>query len=204
MPKVILASQSPRRKELLTAMGVEFEAIPSNFDEHLDDSRSPQEVAIELANGKATDVADRFPDAVIIASDTIVTVGGMQLEKPRNSAEASAMLRRLAGTHNDVTTSLVVMRKLDGTMLTSSATTRVYFKPYDEVAVAAYVATGDPLDKAGAYGIQSGAAPLISHIEGHYDTVVGLPTHELAALLSQVGIKADPVELVPPVPQTAV
>jgi septum formation protein len=202
-PKIILASQSPRRKQLLTAMGLEFEAIPSNFDEKLDDSRLPDVVAIELAVGKASQVAEQYPDCVVIGSDTIVTVNGNQLEKPRDKAEAYQMLERLSGTYNEVTTSLAVIRKADNVFLTTCDTTKVYFKPYDKDAVATYVESGDTFDKAGAYGIQSGAAPLIDHIEGYYDTVVGLPSHQLAELLAKVGIKSKAVELESPVKQFA-
>jgi septum formation protein len=201
MRKIILASQSPRRRELLSSMGLQFEIIPSNFDEHLDDSRPPEVVAIELAIGKASDVAEKFPDCLVIGSDTIVTINGNQLEKPHNKAEAAQMLKRLSGTYNEVATSLAVMCKADNVTLTSADTTRVYFKPYNAEAVATYVESGDPLDKAGAYGIQSGAAILIDYIEGYYDTVVGLPTHKLVSLLEEVGIRADPVVIEPPVRQ---
>ncbi len=188
---IILASQSPRRKELLTAMGLEFEIVPSNFEEHLDDSRSPSAVAIELAIGKAQEVAERYPEAIVIGSDTIVTIHGKQLEKPRDKAEAYEILKRLCGTHNEVTTSLAVICKAQNIVLTDADTTKVHFKPYDAAAVAAYVESGDTADKAGAYGIQSGAAPLIDHIEGYHDTVVGLPTHKLVDLLAQVGVQAS-------------
>lgn len=201
MRKIILASQSPRRKELLTAMGVEFTVVPSNFDEQLDDSRPPEVVAIELAVGKATDVAEKFPEAIVIGSDTIVTINGRQLEKPRDTAEAYDMLELLSGTHNEVTTSLAVICKADGTLLTGADTTKVYFKPYNQQAVKAYVETGDTVDKAAAYGIQSGAAPLIDHIEGRYDTVVGLPTLLLTEYLAQLGVTAKPVDLDCPVRQ---
>ncbi len=201
MRKIILASQSPRRKELLTAMGVEFMVVPSNFDEKLDDNRAPEVVAIELAVGKATDVAEKFPEAIVIGSDTIVTINGRQLEKPRDTAEAYDMLELLSGTHNEVTTSLAVICKANGTFFTGSDTTKVYFKPYNQQAVKAYVETGDTVDKAAAYGIQSGAAPLIDHIQGRYDTVVGLPTQLLEDFLAQVGITAKPVELDCPVRQ---
>lgn len=198
---LILASQSPRRKELLGHMGVEFKSIPSDFDEQLDDSRLPEEVATELALGKAMAVATLYPKAVVIGADTIVTVDGRQLEKPHDAAEAHDMLRRLSGKPNDVSTGLAVVRLADGVQLTGADTSRVFFKPYDEQAVADYVATGDPLDKAGAYGIQSGAAVLVDHIEGHYDTVVGLPTILLTDFLSRLGIAAKPVELELPIKQ---
>lgn len=201
MRKVILASQSPRRKELLARMGLEFEVVPSHFDEKLDDSRSPEVVAIELAVGKASSVAEQYPDCIVIGSDTIVTIDGNQLEKPRDKAEAYQMLERLSGTHNEVTTSLAVICKADNVLLTAADTTKVYFKPYDKQAIALYVESGDTADKAGAYGLQSGAAPLVDRIEGNYDTVVGLPTHQLTDLLAQVGITARPVQLKSPVTQ---
>ncbi len=182
-------------------MGVDYRVIPSNFDEQLDDNRSPDEVARELALGKALQVARQYPDSIVIGSDTIVTIAGRQLEKPHNTDEAHDMLRLLSGTVNDVTTAVAVVRVADGIQLVDADTTRVYFKPYDAAAVSAYVATGDPMDKAGAYGIQSGAAPLIDHIEGHYDTVIGLPTRVLARLIEDVGIEARAVELKPPVRQ---
>ncbi|HSH55889.1 MAG TPA: Maf family protein [Candidatus Limnocylindrales bacterium] len=200
-PKVILASQSPRRRELLAQMGVEFEAIPSDFDEKLDDSRPPEEVAAELAVGKAMTVARSYPGCIVIGSDTIVTLAGKQLEKPHDMAEATSMLKQLSGHENDVSTGLAVLWLEQNIRLIGADTTKVFFKPYDEQAVKQYVETGDPLDKAGAYGIQSGAAPLISHIEGQYDTVVGLPTLLLAEYLTQVGIAARPVELTSPVKQ---
>jgi septum formation protein len=201
MSTIILASQSPRRQDLLTQMGVTFVTIPSNFDEQLDDSRDPETVATELALGKALAVARSYPDSIVIGSDTIVTVAGRQLEKPRDADDALEMLQLLAGKANEVSTGLAVVRFSDGTRLTSADTTRVHFKPYDETLTRQYVATGDPLDKAGAYGIQSGAAPLIDRIEGNYDTILGLPTGLLAQLLTEVGVRAVSVTLEVPVVQ---
>jgi len=201
MPTIILASQSPRRRELLTLMGVKFDVIPSKYDERLDDSRSPEEVAMELALGKAMDVAEKYPDSIVIGADTIVTVDGRQLEKPRDTEESYELLKLLSGKPNDVTTGVAVVRLSDGVQVTAADTTKVYFRPYDELAVSRYIESGDTLDKAGAYGIQSGAAPLISHIVGHYDTVVGLPTILLKEILNNLGVGAEIVELAAPVDQ---
>lgn len=201
MSEVILASQSPRRKEILSLMGVNYQIIPSAFDEQLDDSRDPEDVAKELALGKAMDVAQQYPNHIVIGADTIVTVNGQQLEKPHDTEEAHAMLKQLSDTSNAVTTGVAVVILSQGAVLTAADTTRVFFRPYNEALVTQYIATGDPMDKAGAYGIQSGAAALISHIEGHYDTVVGLPTHLLSRLLNQVGIDCNPIELASPVEQ---
>lgn len=201
MRKIILASQSPRRKDLLAKMGVEFEVIPSNFDEKLDDSRSPEAVAIELAVGKANMVAERYPDCIVIGSDAIVAIDSHQLEKPRDKADSYRMLKSLSGKRHEVTVSLAVICKDDDILLTDSDTSRVFFKPYSEQVIAAYVESGDGADKAAGYGIQSGAAPLIDHIEGQLDTIIGMPTHKLAVLLGQLGIYAKPVEIPSPVKQ---
>jgi len=199
--KIILASKSPRRRELLAHMQVDFEAITSNFAERLDDTRSPETVATELALGKALDVAEKYPDALVIGSDTIVTIDGKQLEKARDQQEAHDMLKLLAGKTNLVSTGVAIVRKSDGLQITGVDTTRVMFKPYDEAAVKTYLVTKDWADKAGGYGIQSGAAPLIKEISGHYDTVVGLPTTLLSMMLETAGVVAKPIELTPPVPQ---
>lgn len=195
MTKIILASQSPRRHELLTNMGVVFDVIPSNFDEKLDDTREPADVAEELAVGKAMVVASEFPSAIVIGADTIVTINGEQLEKPTSPENAIDLLTKLAGKTHEVTTGLAVICLNEGIHLVDSDTTKVMFKPYNEQAIRAYVATGDPMDKAGAYGIQShGASALIAGYEGNLDTVIGLATRNLAEMLQMIGIHASPVE----------
>jgi len=187
MRKIILASQSPRRKELLAQMGVQFEAIPSDFVENLDNARTPEAVAKELALSKAMSVARLNPDAIVIGSDTIVSMNGVQLGKPRNEAEARKVLKFLAGNSNFVTTALAVICLADGVRAVLAETAEVHFWPYNEVLVNAYLATGDSADKAGSYGIQSRAAPLIAYYRGNYDTIVGLPTHLLAPILQKLG-----------------
>lgn len=203
MMRIILASQSPRRKELLVAMGLQFEAVPSNFDEQLDSSKLPVMVAQELAIGKANLVADQYPDALVIGSDTIVSVDGQQLAKPHDADEARQMLQSMSGRGSVVTTSVTVIHRAKGILLSGAEETLVVFRPYDVQAVDAYLATGDYADKAGGYGIQSGAASLIDHIEGDYDTIVGLPTRLLANFLNQCGIAAHQVQPEVPVKQIA-
>jgi septum formation protein len=193
MRRIILASQSPRRKELLAAMGVPFETMPSDFYEELDDTRTPEAVAMELGLGKAMAIARQCPDAIVIGSDTIVTIDGKQLAKADDLNHARAMLREVTKAPNKVTSSLVVVCLEEGFESVQAENVTVYFKPYDEGAVEAYLATGDYADKAGAYGVQSGAAPLIDHIEGNPDVVVGLPTHLLAPVLQKFGYNAQPV-----------
>lgn len=199
--KVILASQSPRRRELLAQMGVKFDVVPSNFDEWLDDSRLPEDVAKELALGKAREVAIAYPDALVIGSDTIVEIDGQQLEKPKDAEDAKRLLTLLSGKKNTVFTSLAVVCLEQGLEIVLAGSTEVTFKPMNETAIDKYIASGDPFDKAGAYGIQSGAAPLVEYIEGDYDTVIGLPTRELSRILNELDITANPVQVRAPVTQ---
>jgi septum formation protein len=203
MTRIILASQSPRRKSLLQRMNIgEFETIPSGFEENLDESRDVIDVAKELALGKALEIARRRPGDIIIASDTIVTIGSRQLEKPVDSDDARNMLINLSQGPSSVITSVAVVQGQK--QLVDTDVTNVYFKPDSpeiQAARESYLATQDWKDKAGGYGIQSGAAPLIDHIEGDYDTVVGLPTRLLARMLGEFGIRADAVTEDSPVPQ---
>jgi septum formation protein len=195
MRPVILASQSPRRQDLLARMGVTFTTVVSGFAEAVDSSRSPQVVAVELAVGKAATVARQHPEAVVIGSDTVVAFQGHQMERPRDEEQARQWLRSFAGDVAEVVTGVAVICQSAGLHLTGEGTSRVYFGPYDEVALEAYLATGDPLDKAGAFGVQSGAAPLIDHLEGDVDSIIGLPTRVLAPLLQQAGLEAHPADV---------
>lgn len=203
MPEIILASQSPRRKDLLTRMGVEFTAIPSDIPEPLDQSRDPRENARELSLAKAKHIAEQYPEAYVIGSDTIVAVDGIQMAKPDSIDEARHMLLDLSKHPSSVVTGIAVVNKSQGIELVDVEVSDVYFKPDSpEVSGAreVYLASNDWQDKAGAYGIQSGAAPLIDHISGHYDTIVGMPTVTLARLLGQLGISAQAVIEEAPVP----
>lgn len=182
-------------------MGVKFKAVPSDFEERLDDSRPAHEVAVELGLGKAQRIAEKYPEAIVIGGDTIVSIGNHQYGKPENKTEARQMLQEHNGQVALVTTSVVLVCKATGLVDTRYAQTEVLFKPYDEEAAEAYIGTGDWHDKAGAWGIQSGAAPLIAHITGDFDTVVGLPTRLLARMLANVGVDAQPVTHDSPVPQ---
>ena len=199
--KVILASGSPRRKQLLEQMGLEFDVVPSKYVEVLDENSSPIDVAKKLALGKAKEVAASYPKCLVIGSDTLVWVNNKQLGKPATEQEAIDMLKFLANKDSKVTTSVAIVKASDNIEVVKTDTTTVSFKPYNAAAIAKYVATGDYVDKAGAYGIQSGAAELISHIVGNYDTVVGLPTKLLADMLKDFGVVASPVNLQPPVKQ---
>ena len=209
-PNIILASQSPRRKDLLDRMGLDgkYEVIPSEYVEILDDARTPGEVSEELGYGKALWVAERHPGAWTVGSDTIVTVDGKQLGKAADEQEALEMLKLLSGKHSTVTTSAVLLKvelAADQTRVIKHyighEEADVYFKPFNQAAVDTYIASNDWRDKAGAYGIQSGAATLIDYVSGNYDTILGLPTHSLAKFFAEVGIEVQAVELEPPVPR---
>lgn len=205
--RLILASQSPRRQELLEAMQLShpYEIVSSEFEEQLDSTRFPEEVSEELGYGKALWVAERNPKAWVIGSDTIVTINGQQLGKPQDEKEARAMLQMLAGQPNTVTTSAVLL-SFDPTLpdpircYKGSESCQIYFKPYDQAAVDTYIASGDWHDKAGAYGLQSGAHILVDRLQGDFDTIVGLPTKLLSQYLAQIGVTSQPVYLAPPVP----
>lgn len=181
-------------------MGVVFRTIPSTFDEQLDDARDPQAVARELGMGKALNVAELYPEAIIIGSDTIVCIEGRQLAKPRDVAEAREMLALLSGKTHQVVTSVAIICKAAGAQFSGTDTTNVTFKQLDENTIDTYVDSGDPMDKAGAYGIQTAGARFVDHIEGNYDTVVGLPTQLVASYLAEFHIPTRPVVLQSPVP----
>lgn len=196
MSLIILASQSPRRKELLAKMGVDFTIFTSQYDEKLDESRGADEVAKELALGKAMDVAKDHPDAYVIGSDTVVAINGRQMEKPKDIEEAREMLIALSKDVSSVSTGIAVVNLSKNIQISDVATTIVHFKQ-DSPEVTKfreeYLASGDWHDKAGAYGIQSGAAPIIECISGDYDVIVGLPTRKLSQILSNLGIDSHPV-----------
>ena len=206
---LILASQSPRRKKLLDAMklSVPYDVVPSEFDEVLDSSRSPEEVSQELGYGKALWVAERNPGSWVIGSDTIVTVNGIQLGKAEDETHAREMLKMQAGNSCKVTSSIVLVQltiQPDNSRVIKhhigSESAYIHCKPYDEALVDQYIKTGAWHDKAAAFGIQSGGDILAESIEGNYDTILGLPTHTLSQFLLEIGIDGSPVELEPPVP----
>lgn len=188
MRQIILASGSPRRKELITMMGLDFEVVPSEFEEWLDDAKNTADVAIALGLGKARDVAARYPEAIVIGGDTIVTVGGKQLGKAETPEEALAMLQSLAGKPHTVTTSIAVLCDAEKFEYAASDESTVVFKPYDEKATETYIASGGWHGMAGAYAIQNGALALIDHIEGDIETIIGLPTRLLVDPLAHFGV----------------
>jgi septum formation protein len=185
--KLILASASPRRKMLLAATGLDFAIVESSIDEVRQDFENAADFAMRMACEKALDVSARCPDALVLAADTIVECDGQILGKPLDPAAARAMLRTLSGNTHTVVTAFAIARA--GAVAESMPiTSRVTFRPLSADEIAAYVATGDPLDKAGAYGIQDAGAGFIERVEGTRDNVMGLPVREVLAALRRHGV----------------
>lgn len=172
MKKIILASASPRRKELLTTAGVEFEVLVSQADETVPEGTAPKDAAIMTAEKKALAVAENC-DGTVIGADTIVVIDGKILGKPKDEADAADMLRTLSGREHEVITGVCIT---DGEKTEKFAqVSRVRFYALTEDEIAAYVATKEPMDKAGSYGIQGRGCVLVDSIEGDYFNIVGLP-----------------------------
>ncbi|HHV94687.1 MAG TPA: septum formation inhibitor Maf [Firmicutes bacterium] len=189
MPKLILASHSPRRQELLRSLGVDFTVIPAEVDESAIQEEDPEALAEALAYVKARWVADRVLDAVVVAADTIVLLdSGEVLGKPRGNEEAVEMLSRLSGRGHWVVTGVAVIDSGTGNTKVFHETTRVFFRALSRQEIERYVATGEPLDKAGAYGIQGKGALLVERIEGCYFNVVGFPLARVGQALAEFGI----------------
>lgn len=198
MRKILLASASPRRKELMTLMGLTFDCVPSEFEEKLDGGRSPEAVAKELGLGKALDVAQKYPDALVVGSDVIVVFEGEQLGKQPDAAAARRLLRRVSGQRVEVVTSVALVCRETGLAQAETDKAAIVYAPYDDAAIDAFLATNDWQDKAGAMAIQSPFSPPVNHIEGDYDTILGLSTRLLCEMLAAQGVSCRPADLVPP------
>lgn len=188
-PTLVLASASPRRVNLLRGIGLSPVVVPSGVPEDLRPGEVPRDHALRLAEDKARHVAAANPaDAVVLGADTVVTLDGRILGKPRDSADAKEMLRFLSGRDHEVLTGVFLLRLPGGVSAGTVASTRVRFRSYDERLVSWYVATGEPLDKAGAYSIQGLGVLLCDCLDGSWSNVVGLPLEPLPSLFAQVGI----------------
>jgi septum formation protein len=186
MLPIILASQSPRRKELLTAMGLSFEVVSSDYEEDMTLPLAPLELAKVLSKGKAEAVADKFPAHLIIAADTFVVLGDEILGKPGTSERATEMLNKISGQTLSVITGVTVLETESGESKSESLESKVHMKRFTSNQIKTYVATGEPLDKAGAFAIQGEGASLIDSIEGDFNNIVGLPTTLLADMLKSL------------------
>jgi septum formation protein len=190
--KLILASASPRRAEVLTAAGIRFEIHPAHVDESPVPGETPIQLAERLAIAKAEAVAREFSndkDVIVLGADTVVVLDAENLGKPKDSADARAMLGKLRGREHQVITGISLVRIADGARFTGSEITRVWFSPMTDREVDAYVLTGEPLGKAGAYAIQGLAGRYIPRIEGCYFNVVGLPITRVWQALKDFGFR---------------
>ncbi len=185
---IILASTSPRRRELLRRIGLRFTIDPADVDERARPGESPETYAVRVATDKASVAANRAGAGIVIAADTIVVFDNEILGKPVDARDAEHMLTMLSGKIHRVITGLAVMDAATGKLLTGTSVTKVWFRDLSADEMASYVASGEPLDKAGAYGIQEKGALFISRIEGCYFNVVGLPLSLLGEMLREFGI----------------
>lgn len=189
MARIILASQSPRRRQLLEQIGLEdFDILVPDADESYDPALSPQEIVGSICQKKAeaARALAQDGDALLIAADTMVFLDGLRLGKPHSQEEAHAMLRALSGRTHHVCTGVTVCRgeRID----TRVETTGVAFRPLTDREIRCYIRTGEPMDKAGAYGVQGKAALFVSGIDGDYFNVMGLPLHLLGQMLEDFGV----------------
>ena len=182
---VILASQSPRRRELLGKTGLSFTVRVADIDETMNPAAAPFDEVARLSREKALAIP-REPEDVVIAADTIVVCNGQTLGKPVDEADAFRMISMLSGRDHQVMTGLTVLK--GDKAVTHTEVTDIHFRPLSEAEIRAYIATGEPMDKAGAYGIQGGAALFVTGLKGDYFNVVGLPVCRLAMILRSFGL----------------
>lgn len=190
---IVLASASPRRRELLTQVGIDFQVVPSTADETLLENETPETHVKRLSSDKAMEVARRPEQSGrwFIGSDTVVVRDGIILGKPRDAAEATAMLTSLSGRSHRVISGYAIHDRKEDRTLSAAIATRVFFKELTIREIEGYIATGEPFDKAGSYAIQGIGSFMVPKIEGSYTNVVGLPLCEVIAALEEL----DAVEL---------
>lgn len=188
-PRVVLASSSPRRRELLALIGISYEVRPADIDESTREGESPYDYCERLAREKALAISRGTRDAVVIGSDTTVVVDGQVLGKPENADDARRMLRTLSGRSHTVLTGVAVAR---GDVVESGVEeVEVWFRALDDAEIDAYIATGEPMDKAGSYGIQGFGATIVERIEGDYFAVMGLALVRMVRLLAKAGVRYE-------------
>ena len=185
---IILASNSPRRREMLKQIGLDFVVDPADVDEVVLPGEEPGAYAVRVARDKAQVAARKAGGGIVIAADTIVVLGDRILGKPVDASDAMRMLNLLSGREHRVITGLVLLDASSGRSLARMSITRVWFRSLSVGEIRSYAASGEPLDKAGAYGIQEKGALLVQKIDGCYFNVVGLPLSLLGEMLSEFGI----------------
>lgn len=189
MKKIILASRSPRRKELMKVLGIPFEVIPSSYEESPGFRRDPIELVVFRSFQKAQDVASKYEDILVIGADTIVVLNDQILEKPSSRGEAQEMLSRLSGKKHSVFTAFTIIDTFSQKVTSRVVESQVKFKQLSQKEIDTYIETGEPFDKAGGYGVQGIGSVLVEKIDGDYFNVVGLPLTTLADELRKFGIE---------------
>ncbi len=189
-PPLVLASASPRRAEILRMLGLEFEVASPDVEERREGGEAPLAYVERLAREKARCVADQREDALVVGGDTIVIHRGRVLEKPRSERDAVRMLKRLSGESHAVHTALAIV--CDGRAFSRVASALVFFRALGADEIRAYAATGEPLDKAGAYGVQGMGASLVARTEGDHYAIVGFSVHAWLGLLAEAGLRYAP------------
>jgi septum formation protein len=187
-PRLILASASPRRRELLAQLGVEFDVVVARVDEHEDETTDPRAMVAHNAALKADWVAARQPDALVLGADTTVCIDRVVLNKPRDLADARAMLRRLSGRTHEVFTGLAVRRASAQLRVDELVVSEVTFRTLDEALIEAYFSRVDPLDKAGGYAIQEHGELIVASHRGSLTNIVGLPLETTKQILTRCGL----------------
>lgn len=187
VPRIVLASASPRRRELLTLIGIAHEVTPADIDETERPDEAPAAYVERLAREKAAAVARRSPDALVIGSDTTVVIDGSILGKPTDRADAARMLRMLSGRAHTVYTAVAV--ECEGRVESDIEVVSVTIRQLTDREIAAYIETGEPMDKAGSYGIQGYGATIVERIDGDYFSVMGLSLVRLVRLMARLGLE---------------
>lgn len=188
MKIIVLASSSPRRKEILEKAGLRFIVDESDYEEDMSCITEPRKLVLKHSTGKAKAVALRHRNALIISADTIVVLNNRIFGKPRSIREARGMLRALSGKAHTVITGYTILDTAAGRILSRAVESRVFFKKLSDGEIASYIESGEPLDKAGAYGVQGLGAVIVKKIEGDFFNVMGLPLNSLVQSLAKFGI----------------
>ncbi len=188
--QLVLASASPRRRELLQQIGLKFQVIPSQAEEHILAGETPEEHVVRLSLDKATEVANRnnIAGRWFIGSDTIVLYNNQILGKPRDEAHAKEMLKQLSGREHRVLSGYAIIDRQTGEQRAEAVSTKVWFRQLTEGEITGYIATGEPADKAGAYAIQGLGVCFVARIEGSYTNVVGLPLCKLTLAMKELSV----------------
>ena len=187
-PRLILASASPRRRELLAQLGVAFDVLVADITEHEESSTDPRDMVAHNAALKADWIAARHPDAIVLGADTTVCVDGVVLNKPRDLDHAREMLHQLSGRTHQVYTGLAVRRGRDGLRIDEIVRSDVVFKPLDQATIDLYLSRVNPLDKAGAYAIQEQADLIVAERRGDLTNIIGLPLESTKQILTRCGL----------------